>query len=124
MLEYLLKVSSVVGIALLFYKSVLQQESFFGTNRLYLIGCIVLAFALPFVTLPQLVSHQGYLSAVFQPANQPEAASVERAADIAPLQATEMPLPATVPSEPLSIHTARRRRAGRSTGKRCCSRAT
>ena len=66
MFLYLLKVSFVIGAALLFYKTVLQQESFFATNRLYLLGSILLAFALPFVNLPPLVSHQGYLSAVLQ----------------------------------------------------------
>lgn len=66
MILFLLKVSFVIGIALLFYKSMLQQESFFAANRWYLLGCIVLAFILPYTTLPELVSHQGYLSAVFQ----------------------------------------------------------
>ncbi|GAA4424549.1 hypothetical protein GCM10023188_04490 [Pontibacter saemangeumensis] len=73
MFIYLLKVSVVLGVALLFYKSVLQQESFFTANRFYLLLSIVLAFALPFVELPQLVSHQGYMETVFQPATPPEA---------------------------------------------------
>ena len=64
MIELLLKSSLAIGIALLFYKTVLQQESFFATNRLYLLGCLVLAFALPFISLPKLVNQQGYLSSV------------------------------------------------------------
>ncbi|MFD2247569.1 M56 family metallopeptidase [Pontibacter ruber] len=67
MMVYLLKVSFVIGIAYLFYKAVLQQESFFSANRLYLLGCVALAFALPFVTLPQLINQQGYLSQLLQP---------------------------------------------------------
>lgn len=66
MLELLLKSSFAIGIAFLFYKLLLQQESFFSTNRLYLLGCLALAFVLPFVTLPKLISHQGYLSVVLQ----------------------------------------------------------
>lgn len=84
MIEYLLKVSFVIGIALLFYKFVLQQESFFSTNRFYLIGCVVLAFALPFVALPKLITHQGYFSSIFQPAPQPEVREPKPALGIAP----------------------------------------
>ncbi|WP_242917187.1 M56 family metallopeptidase [Pontibacter liquoris] len=66
MIALLLKASFALGVALLFYKLLLQQESFFRANRIYLLGCIVLAFALPFVNLPQLVSRQGYLATVFE----------------------------------------------------------
>ncbi|WP_207430680.1 M56 family metallopeptidase [Sabulibacter ruber] len=69
MLEYLLKVSFVVGVVFLFYKFVLQQESFFATNRFYLLCGIVLAFALPFVSLPKLVSNQGFISTALQAAS-------------------------------------------------------
>ncbi|MGV3539177.1 MAG: M56 family metallopeptidase [Rufibacter sp.] len=66
MLEYLLKVSVVLAIGLLFYKVVLQQESFFGTNRFYMICCLILSFGLPLVTLPKLVEQQGVISRLFQ----------------------------------------------------------
>jgi beta-lactamase regulating signal transducer with metallopeptidase domain/predicted metallopeptidase len=66
MLEIVLKVSFVIAIALLFYKLVLQQESFFSTNRFYFIGCMVLAFLLPYAALPELISHQGYLDKILQ----------------------------------------------------------
>lgn len=66
MAEYLLKVSFAIGIALLFYKLLLQQESFFGTNRVYFICCILMAFALPYIQLPRLASHQGVISIIFQ----------------------------------------------------------
>ncbi len=70
MIEILLKASFAIGIAFLFYKILLQQESFFAVNRFYLVGCLALAFALPFVKLPPLISHQGYLATVVTPANQ------------------------------------------------------
>ncbi|MDQ3534413.1 MAG: M56 family metallopeptidase [Bacteroidota bacterium] len=66
MVEFLLKVSFVIGITLLFYKLVLQQESFFGTNRFYFICCILLSFAVPYIQLPELVNNQGYISTIFQ----------------------------------------------------------
>ncbi|MBF9255781.1 M56 family metallopeptidase [Pontibacter sp. 172403-2] len=66
MIELLLKASFAIGIALLFYKLLLQQESFFTANRLYLLGCIALAFALPYVSLPKLVSQQGVLATIFE----------------------------------------------------------
>jgi len=66
MIAYLLKVSFVLGVAYLFYKAVLQQESYFAANRFYLIACIALAFALPFVSLPRLVHHQGYVDRIFE----------------------------------------------------------
>ncbi|WP_066510026.1 M56 family metallopeptidase [Rufibacter sp. DG15C] len=66
MMEYLLKVSLVMAVGFLFYKLVLQQESFFATNRFYLLCCLVLAFAFPFVNMPQLVKNQGVVSSLFQ----------------------------------------------------------
>lgn len=66
MTEYLFKVSLVIGVAYLFYKLLLQQESFFATNRIYLICSILIAFGLPFMQLPQLTSHQGFVSYWFQ----------------------------------------------------------
>ncbi|MBC5991909.1 M56 family metallopeptidase [Pontibacter cellulosilyticus] len=66
MIVYLLKVSIIIVIAFLFYKAVLQQESFFTTNRFYLVGCLVLAFILPFVSLPKLVDQQGMLASILQ----------------------------------------------------------
>ncbi|MFD3001844.1 M56 family metallopeptidase [Pontibacter toksunensis] len=99
MMEYLLKVSFVIGIALLFYKFVLHQESFFSTNRIYLLGCILLAFALPFVTVPQFVSHQGYLDYVFQQESQPEA-NIEQEA---PAVTAPLTYSTTKPAEDLSL---------------------
>lgn len=95
MLEYLLKVSVIIVIAFLFYKAVLQQESFFATNRFYLVGCIVLAFILPFVALPKLVEHQGLLSNILQLVRSAEE----------PGQQQETPATAYVP-EIVASHTS------------------
>lgn len=75
MLEYLIKVSFVIAIALLFYKIFLQQESFFGTNRIYFVFCIFLAFICPYVEIPQLVNHQGYISQIFKSSEKEEVSS-------------------------------------------------
>ncbi len=66
MIEFLLKASFALGVVFSFYKLVLQQESFFAVNRFYLVGSLALVFALPFVSLPQLMPHQGYLTAVWE----------------------------------------------------------
>jgi hypothetical protein len=71
MIEFLLKASTILGVALLFYKLLLQRETFFSANRLFFVGFLVLAFLSPFISLPQLIKHQGYLSKVFEPAIVP-----------------------------------------------------
>ena len=72
MIELLIKSSLAVGVAFLFYKIVLQKETFFAVNRIYLLGSLVVAFALPFVNLPQIVAHQGLLAGFLE---QPTAAT-------------------------------------------------
>ncbi|PCJ98819.1 MAG: hypothetical protein COA50_00850 [Flavobacteriaceae bacterium] len=62
MLVLLLKASFVLVILLAFYKILLERESFFTANRIYLLGCLVLMFVLPFVSLPRLVQEQGFVS--------------------------------------------------------------
>ncbi len=61
---FLLKAAIVLSILLGFYKLVLQEESFFSINRGYLLSGLVLTFVLPFVTLPELVDHQGIVEKV------------------------------------------------------------
>ncbi|MEM8523216.1 MAG: ankyrin repeat domain-containing protein [Bacteroidota bacterium] len=62
MFVLLIKASLVIVILLAFYKLFLEKESFFAVNRIYLLACLVFALALPFITLPKLVEHQGYLT--------------------------------------------------------------
>lgn len=57
--------ASVVIIALLgFYKLLLEKESFFRANRIYLLSCLLFAFLLPFVGLPEISQHQGYVTSL------------------------------------------------------------
>nr|WKN35735.1 ankyrin repeat domain-containing protein [Tunicatimonas sp. TK19036] len=62
MIIFLLKASLVITVLLIFYKVFLEKESFFALNRIYLLGCLVFTFALPFISLPELVSIQGFFS--------------------------------------------------------------
>jgi len=57
-----LKTLVVILAVLVFYKTVIEKESFFATNRIYLILGLILTFALPFVTLPKLIENQGVFS--------------------------------------------------------------
>lgn len=62
MLLYLLKASILLLVLYLFYKWALEKESFFASNRLYLLGSLVLCFVLPFVSLPAVSEYQGILT--------------------------------------------------------------
>lgn len=75
MVTLLLKASFIIAIVLVFYKVFLEKESFFGTNRIYLIGCLVLAFVLPFVSLPKLVDDQGFISTIVERTDHRESLS-------------------------------------------------
>ncbi|GAA4295380.1 M56 family metallopeptidase [Nibribacter koreensis] len=96
MMEYLLKVSLVMAVGFLFYKLFLQQESFFATNRFYLLCCLALAFAFPFVNMPQLVKNQGIVSSLFQ--------EKETGQEVSPSVAST-PLNNSVVQEPASTST-------------------
>ncbi|WP_170110446.1 M56 family metallopeptidase [Flavilitoribacter nigricans] len=67
MIHLLIKASLVLIVLLAFYKFFLEKESFFAANRIYLLGCLLLAAVLPFLTLPQLVEHQGLVGTLLEP---------------------------------------------------------
>lgn len=62
MIAYLLKASFILTALLTFYKLFLEKESFFSSNRVYLMAGLLLVFVLPFISLPQLMENQGVLS--------------------------------------------------------------
>jgi hypothetical protein len=51
-MEYLLKASTVVAIFYICYKLFLQRETFFESNRWFLLVGLVVAFAIPFIVIP------------------------------------------------------------------------
>ncbi|MFP2994839.1 ankyrin repeat domain-containing protein [Spongiivirga sp. MCCC 1A20706] len=73
MIVLLIKASLIIGVVLLFYKLVIEKESFFATNRVYLILGLLLAFSIPFISIPKLVENQGVVASLIEPetASQP-----------------------------------------------------
>lgn len=56
MIPYILYTALILSACLLFYKLLLQKETFFRLNRFVLIGCMVVAFTLPLIPVPQQLS--------------------------------------------------------------------
>ncbi|WP_282044374.1 M56 family metallopeptidase [Winogradskyella flava] len=56
-MEYLLKTAAVLFIFYVFYKLFLQRETFFQTNRLYLLTGLITAVCLPFIIIPVYVEY-------------------------------------------------------------------
>ena len=56
MIPYILYTALILAACLIFYKLLLQQETFFSLNRFVLLSCMVLAFALPLLHIPQQMS--------------------------------------------------------------------
>jgi len=53
--SYLLKVSVSLGLVYLFYRTVLQNLTFYSWNRWYLLGFSALSFFLPFINIAALI---------------------------------------------------------------------
>ena len=68
MILFLLKASLVLAVLLCFYKLFLEKETFFSTNRYYLIGCLILSFSLPMIVIPEMINNQGIVSTVIESA--------------------------------------------------------
>ena len=51
-MEYLLKASGIIAIFYGFYKIVLQRETFFQSNRWFLLIGIIIALTLPYIIIP------------------------------------------------------------------------
>ncbi len=50
---YALNVALIIAGCFLFYKFLLQKETYFPLNRFILLGCLLLAFSLPFIPVPE-----------------------------------------------------------------------
>jgi hypothetical protein len=53
MIPYIINVSLILAGCLAFYKLLLQKETFYKLNRYVLVACILVAFALPLLPVPQ-----------------------------------------------------------------------
>src|SRR5664279_5732730 len=56
MIPYILYASLILTACLIFYKLLLQMETFFRLNRFVLLSCMMLAFVLPVLHVPQQMS--------------------------------------------------------------------
>lgn len=56
MIFYALNVALILAGCFLFYKILLQKETFFPLNRFVLLGCLFLSFSLPLIPVPQQFS--------------------------------------------------------------------
>ena len=56
MIPYILYSALILSACLVFYKLLLQKETFFHLNRFVLLSCMMLAFILPLVPIPQQLS--------------------------------------------------------------------
>lgn len=56
MIPYILYTALILSACFVFYKLLLQKETFFHLNRYILLSCMVLAFVLPLVPIPQQLS--------------------------------------------------------------------
>lgn len=75
MIPYILHVALLISICLLFYKIFLQKETFYHLNRVILLICLVLSFALPLITIPEawaLRTPPEQVVAVQQPQQAPQ----------------------------------------------------
>ncbi|BAU55328.1 M56 family metallopeptidase [Mucilaginibacter gotjawali] len=53
MIPYILHVALLITVCLLFYKLLLQKETFYRLNRIILVFCLALSFILPLIPVPQ-----------------------------------------------------------------------
>lgn len=67
-MPYLLHAATLVAISYVFYRLLLGKETFFHLNRWVLLACMVAAFALPLIEVPQAWSLQEEIPFFKQPA--------------------------------------------------------
>src|SRR6185295_8884448 len=64
MIPYILYAALILSACLIFYKLLLQKETFFRLNRFILLACMMLAFILPVIQVPQQMSFRKATAAV------------------------------------------------------------
>lgn len=73
MIPYILHAGIILACCLIFYKVLLQKETFYQLNRFVLLGCLVLSFSLPLLPIPQQLSlRKGEVTVI---SNSPELGS-------------------------------------------------
>ncbi|WP_244215295.1 M56 family metallopeptidase [Pedobacter miscanthi] len=77
MMFYVLSVALILTGCLIFYKLLLQNETFFPLNRYVLLICLVLSFSLPFMPVPEQLSFRKANVKAALIVNEPKAAVVD-----------------------------------------------
>jgi beta-lactamase regulating signal transducer with metallopeptidase domain len=101
MIPYILHVTVIITVCFLFYKLLLQKETFYQLNRWTLLTCLAISFALPFLPAPHGWSWHEFDEQVLsspaliadQPAPDPVISPVATAKPIAPTQFAAIPKP-------------------------------
>ena len=68
MMHYITNAGLILAGCLIFYKLLLQKETFFRANRWILLACLVLSFSLPLIQVPQQWSFRKAETIVMEPA--------------------------------------------------------
>lgn len=66
MMFYILNVALILAGCFIFYKALLQKETFFPLNRFILLGCLALSFSIPFIPIPAQFSFRAPTSTLSQ----------------------------------------------------------
>lgn len=66
MMFYILSVALILAGCFIFYKALLQKETFFPLNRFILLGCLALSFSIPFIPIPEQFSFRTPSSTLVQ----------------------------------------------------------
>lgn len=96
MIPYVLHVALLIGVCLLFYKLLLQRETFHRLNRWVLLACLALTFVLPLLRVPQQWAFRKAPQAISLPAQVSTNAKPEaRTQFIEPLGKPQAPVAET-----------------------------
>ena len=113
MILLLLKASILLVVLYLFYKWVLERESFFAINRVFLVGSLLLCFVLPFVSLPMFSSHQGIVTTSYESWVSPEVVATSPAPADIPITTNLEPITPPLPPSPTPAHSSKLRTAAK-----------
>lgn len=70
MMHYITNAGLILAGCLIFYKLLLQKETFFRANRWILLACLVMSFSLPLVQVPQQWSFRKAETIVMEPVTE------------------------------------------------------
>ncbi|RMA64369.1 ankyrin repeat domain-containing protein [Ulvibacter antarcticus] len=89
MILLLIKTSIIIAVVLAFYKLIIEKETFYATNRFYLIAGLIFTFALPFISLPKLIENQGFVSTLIETKKASEETDQSRIFEPIPVPVSE-----------------------------------